>query len=125
MCLRHYWYRALGVHTPGVNGQRSTASLTFSAASVQAAHNPWTQLANYLCQVSDDSGFGTGGTSTAVTVLEGQDGCFDPTEQVQAPWFFHTTPDRVLTTCETSRIWWNDGDPQGYVKPLRFIQTFC
>ncbi|KAI0739049.1 hypothetical protein C8Q80DRAFT_226122 [Daedaleopsis nitida] len=67
----------------------------------------------FVAVVSDASGFGSGGTSTAVTVLSGQDGCFDPTKQVQVSWFFHTTPDKALTTCSPSRIWWNDGDPQG------------
>ncbi|KAI0760160.1 hypothetical protein C8Q74DRAFT_205963 [Fomes fomentarius] len=90
-------------NVPFNNG--TTSSVTFQLK--------FPENSQFVAVVSDESGFGSGGTSTAATVLSGQDGCFDSTNQVQPPWFFHTEPDKFLTTCSESRIWWNDGDPQG------------
>ncbi|OSD01457.1 hypothetical protein PYCCODRAFT_517221 [Trametes coccinea BRFM310] len=64
-------------------------------------------------QVSDSTGFGTGGTSAAVTVLSGDDGCFDTTTSVSPAFLFHTDPDRFLVTCSPSRIWWDNSTVQG------------
>ncbi|KAI1788637.1 hypothetical protein LXA43DRAFT_629738 [Ganoderma leucocontextum] len=67
----------------------------------------------FVAVVSDSTGFGTGGTSAAVTVLSGKDGCFNATTTVSPAWFLHTDPDGVLSSCTTTRIWWNSNDPQG------------
>ncbi|TFK82081.1 hypothetical protein K466DRAFT_314592 [Polyporus arcularius HHB13444] len=109
MCMRLY---APHLHSDGLYAPRTSASsaYTFLPPSSEAA----ICLINLHCeQVSDADGFGTGGTSSAVTVLGGEDGCFDPTKVSQAPWNFHIDPDGILTTCSPTRIWWNDGDPQG------------
>ncbi|KAI0676502.1 hypothetical protein C8Q78DRAFT_26802 [Trametes maxima] len=60
----------------------------------------------FVIVVSDSTGFGTGGTSATVSVLSGDDGCFDPTTAVSPAFIFHTEPSGVLTTCDPSRIWW-------------------
>ncbi|KAH9899276.1 hypothetical protein C8Q73DRAFT_663041 [Cubamyces lactineus] len=67
----------------------------------------------FVAVVSDSTGFGTGGTSAVVTVLSGEDGCFDPNTTVQPPFLFHTTPDHLLITCTASRIWWDNSTVQG------------
>ncbi|KAI0631060.1 hypothetical protein C8Q77DRAFT_1074934 [Trametes polyzona] len=68
---------------------------------------------SYGSSVSDSTGFGSGGTSAAVTVLSGVDGCFDATKSVSPAFIFHTEPSGALTTCSTSRIWWDPNDVQG------------
>ncbi|CDO70500.1 hypothetical protein BN946_scf184569.g43 [Trametes cinnabarina] len=67
----------------------------------------------FVAVVSDSTGFGTGGTSAAVTVLPGDDGCFDTTTSVSPAFLFHTDPDRFLVTCSPSRIWWDNSTVQG------------
>ncbi|TBU62694.1 hypothetical protein BD310DRAFT_698718 [Dichomitus squalens] len=86
-------------------GSGSSASADFQLA--------FPENSQFVAVVSDNAGFGTGGTSAAVTVLSGNDGCFNPTQQVSPQWFLHTTPDGVLNSCVQTRIWWNPGDPQG------------
>ncbi|KAH9855319.1 hypothetical protein C2E23DRAFT_857987 [Lenzites betulinus] len=63
--------------------------------------------------VSDSTGFGTGGTSAAVEVLSGTDGCFNTTQSVSPAFLFHTDPSGLLITCDSSRIWWDANSVQG------------
>jgi hypothetical protein len=68
-------------------------------------------------QVSDSSGFGTGGTSTPVTVLQSSDSsCYDPTKSVQGPWVFSVDPTGGITQCESVRLWWEQNFVNGYVQ---------
>jgi len=68
-------------------------------------------------QVSDSSGFGTGGTSTSVTVLQSSDSsCYNSTQSVQAPWVFSVNPTGGITQCESVRLWWEPEDVNGTVK---------
>jgi hypothetical protein len=70
-------------------------------------------------QVSDSSGFGSGGTSVPVTVLPSSDSsCYNASHQVQIPWFFFIDPTGGLTQCESTRIWWAPSTVRGYVPPL-------
>ena len=75
--------------------------------SVSLSHHP---------QVSDSSGFGTGGTSTPVTVLSSSDSsCFDSTKSVQGPWVFSINPTGGITQCESVRLWWEQEFVNGCV----------
>ncbi len=70
-------------------------------------------------QVSDSSGFGTGGTSTPVTVLQSSDSsCYDTTQSVQGPWVFSVSPTGGITQCESVRLWWEQQFVNGCVSPF-------
>ena len=70
-------------------------------------------------QVSDSSGFGSGGTSLPVTVLRSSDSsCYDASLQVQIPWFFYFNPTGGLRQCGSTRIWWVPSTVNGCVPPL-------
>ena len=63
-------------------------------------------------QVSDSSGFGTGGTSARVTVHPSSDSsCYD-TKGVQLPWDYQIAPgpSSIITQCELARLWWGEGE---------------
>ncbi|RPD75490.1 hypothetical protein L226DRAFT_447792, partial [Lentinus tigrinus ALCF2SS1-7] len=92
---------------------RHITNVPFNTSTSVSFQLKFPENSQFVAVVSDANGFGTGGTSSAVTVLSGDDGCFDPTKQSEAPWFFHIDPDGILTTCSPTRIWWNAGDPQG------------
>ncbi|KAI0720720.1 hypothetical protein C8T65DRAFT_273208 [Cerioporus squamosus] len=98
---------------PNAIEARHITNVAFNTSTSVTFQLRFPENSQFVAVVSDANGFGTGGTSTAVTVLAGDDGCFDPTKTSQAPWFFHIDPDGILTTCTPTRIWWNDGDPQG------------
>jgi hypothetical protein len=67
-------------------------------------------------QVSDSSGFGTGGTSTPITVLQSSDSsCYNPTQGIQLPFFFYIDPTGGITQCESVRLWWYQNLVNGYV----------
>ena len=72
-------------------------------------------------QVSDSTGFGTGGTSSVATVLSGDDGCFDENTEVSPDFIFHTDPDGVVPTCTTQRLWWNSTQVQGYATHIPYV----
>jgi hypothetical protein len=70
-------------------------------------------------QVSDSSGFGSGGTSVPVTVLQSSDSsCYNVSHQVQIPFFFFINPTGGLTQCGATRIWWAPSTVNGCVLPL-------
>ena len=66
----------------------------------------------HCSQVSDSSGFGTGGTSTPVTVLGSSDSsCYDPTP---LSFFFFLNASNI-TQCETLRWYWQQNSVNGCV----------
>lgn len=67
-------------------------------------------------QVSDQSGFGTGGTSGSVTVQSSSNSsCYDSSQSVQPQFVFNLLPDKSLTQCSSTRLWWDNSTVQGYV----------
>lgn len=67
-------------------------------------------------QVSDSTGFGSGGTSVAAQVISSSDNsCFDPTKNVSPDFFFSIDPPNQIVQCQSMRIWWDNGTVQGYV----------
>ena len=72
-------------------------------------------------QVSDNSGFGTGGTSVSVTVQSSSNSsCYDTSQSVQPQFVFSLYPDKSLTQCSSTRLWWDNATVQGYaIQKLR------
>jgi len=65
-------------------------------------------------QVSDQSGFGTGGTSTSVTVQSSSNSsCYDTSQSVQPLFVFNLYPDKSLTQCSPTRLWWDNTTAKG------------
>ncbi|KAL0569778.1 hypothetical protein V5O48_012189 [Marasmius crinis-equi] len=76
----------------------------------------------FVAVVSDQSGFGSGGTSVAAEVTSSDDNsCFDSTKSVQPTWFFHTDPNSQIVQCQKTRLWWTPSDVQGNVSFLGVI----
>lgn len=75
-------------------------------------------VAPQCLQVSDSSGFGSGGASTPVTVLPSSDSsCYNASQPVQVPWFFNVDPPGGITQCESVRLWWEAPEVNGYATP--------
>ncbi|KAI9458689.1 hypothetical protein BJY52DRAFT_1416434 [Lactarius psammicola] len=71
---------------------------------------------SFVAVVSDSSGFGTGGTSIPITVLQSPDSsCYDPTKGIQLPWLFYVEPSGGITQCESLRWWWGQDLVNGTV----------
>ena len=69
-----------------------------------------------ICQVSDSTRFGSGGTSAAITVGDSFDTC--PSGPA-LDWFFSIEPVNRLVQCQESRVlWWNPADVRGYAPSL-------
>lgn len=69
------------------------------------------------CQVSDSANFGSGGTSSAATVVNSSDSsCFSSTQSVQSSFVFNTDPLNQIVQCTSSRLWWDPSDVQGDVR---------
>lgn len=67
-------------------------------------------------QVSDSSGFGTGGTSIPVAVLQSSDSsCYNSTVNAEGPWVFNVDPTGGITQCESVRLWWEQQFANGCV----------
>ncbi|PIL23514.1 hypothetical protein GSI_14826 [Ganoderma sinense ZZ0214-1] len=98
---------------PNAIEARRITNVAFNTSTSVDFQLRFPENSQFVAVVSDNTGFGTGGTSAAVTVLSGQDGCFNSTTSVEPKWFLHTDPDGVLSSCATTRIWWNSADPQG------------
>lgn len=65
-------------------------------------------------QVSDNSGFGTGGTSVAANVLNSSDTtCFNASQSVSPDFPFNINPPNQVVQCSPSRLWWNASQIQG------------
>lgn len=70
----------------------------------------------FVAVVSDSSGFGSGGTSGAVTVLASDSNdasCFDATHNVSPSFAFSIVPGGLITQCNNTRIWWDPAQVQG------------
>ena len=64
-------------------------------------------VAPHYLQVSDSSGFGSGGASIPVPVFQSSDSsCFNASEQGGIAWVFYNSPIGGLAQCETSQLWW-------------------
>jgi hypothetical protein len=71
-------------------------------------------------QVSDSSGFGTGGTSASITVLPSSDSsCYDPTEPFQLPFYFYLAG--AVTQCGSVQWSWYPGSVVGCVLHLSTV----
>lgn len=69
-----------------------------------------------ILQVSDSSGFGSGGTSVAATVQSSSDSsCFNASAEVQPDFSFSIVPSNQIVECSPTRIWWDPSLVQGYV----------
>lgn len=87
---------------------RSHLSATFSQL--------FAHIAPHYLQVSDSSGFGSGGASTSVTVLPSSDSsCYNTSQQAQVAWDFSLDPSNGLTQCESVRLWWEPPFVNGFV----------
>ncbi|KAJ8506896.1 hypothetical protein ONZ45_g10646 [Pleurotus djamor] len=68
----------------------------------------------FVAVVSDASGFGTGGTSVAATVLSGDSsGCFDASQNVSPDFVFSIEPPNQVVQCQPTRLWWDNSTVQG------------
>ncbi|KAH9939547.1 hypothetical protein B0H21DRAFT_780561 [Amylocystis lapponica] len=68
----------------------------------------------FVAVVSDSTGFGSGGTSGAVTVQANSDSsCFDATQNVSPAFVYNIQPLNQLVECSPTRIWWNPSLVQG------------
>jgi len=64
--------------------------------------------------VSDQSGFGSGGTSVAAQVLPSNDAsCFDASTNVSPQFVFNIEPPNQIVQCSPTRIWWDKSTVQG------------
>jgi hypothetical protein len=67
-------------------------------------------------QVSDSSGFGTGGTSIPVAVLQSSDSsCYNSANNAEGAWVFNVDPQGGITQCESVRLWWEQEFANGCV----------
>ncbi|KAI6019848.1 hypothetical protein F5J12DRAFT_813617 [Pisolithus orientalis] len=70
----------------------------------------------FVTVVSDSSGFGTGGTSVAATVMSSSDSsCYNATENVSPDFPFNIVPSNQVVQCSPSRLWWDPSQVQGTV----------
>ncbi|KAI9438586.1 hypothetical protein H4582DRAFT_2076217 [Lactarius indigo] len=96
---------------------RTIQNISFPGTSSSLSFNlNYPEGSSFVAVVSDSSGFGTGGTSTPVTVLESSDSsCYDPTKGIQLPWLFYVEPSGGITQCESVRWWWGQDLVKGTV----------
>ncbi|KAL4067072.1 hypothetical protein V8B97DRAFT_1874266 [Scleroderma yunnanense] len=70
----------------------------------------------FVAVVSDSTGFGTGGTSVAATVMSSSDSsCYNSTQNVSPDFPFNINPPNQVVQCSTSRLWWDPSEVQGTV----------
>ncbi|KAF9652605.1 hypothetical protein BDM02DRAFT_3109178 [Thelephora ganbajun] len=68
----------------------------------------------FVAVVSDQTGFGTGGTSVSVTVQSSSNSsCYDTSQSVQPQFVFSLYPDKAITQCSPTRLWWDNSTVQG------------
>jgi hypothetical protein len=93
---------------------RSSLSTTFSPS--------FPHITSHCLQVSDKSGFGTGGASTSITVLPSSDSnCYNSSQIPYFAWVFSIYPDDGLTQCESTLLsWWQGPSPNGCVSSSIF-----
>ncbi|KAH8987813.1 hypothetical protein EDB92DRAFT_1801048 [Lactarius akahatsu] len=87
---------------------RTIQNISFTGTSTSLSFKlNYPENSSFVAVVSDSSGFGSGGTSTPVTVLQSSDSsCYDTTKSVQGPWVFSVSPTGGITQCESVRLWW-------------------
>ncbi|KAG8216791.1 hypothetical protein J3R82DRAFT_7038 [Butyriboletus roseoflavus] len=86
------------------NGSSYSFQLKFPATS------------QFVTVVSDNSGFGSGGTSVAATVTNSSDtNCFNASQTVAPDFPFNINPPNQVVSCTPSRLWWNSSQVQGNV----------
>ncbi|KAH7886857.1 hypothetical protein F5I97DRAFT_1807293 [Phlebopus sp. FC_14] len=70
----------------------------------------------FVAVVSDSSGFGTGGTSVAATVMGSSDSsCYNAAQSVAPDFPFNINPPNQVVQCSASRLWWDPNQVQGTV----------
>ncbi|KAF8439133.1 hypothetical protein L210DRAFT_3621871 [Boletus edulis BED1] len=68
----------------------------------------------FVAVVSDSSGFGSGGTSVAASVLNSSDtSCFNATHSVSPDFPYNINPANQVVQCSPSRLWWTPSQVQG------------
>ncbi|KAI9509270.1 hypothetical protein F5148DRAFT_1189042 [Russula earlei] len=97
---------------------RTIQSITFPENGTTLSFKlAYPENSSFVAVVSDGSGFGSGGTSTSVSVLTSSDSsCYDATQTVQIPWVFNIDPTGGLTQCESVRLWWEPSFVNGTVR---------
>lgn len=71
-------------------------------------------LSFFRSQVSDNSGFGSGGTSVAATVINSTDtSCFNASQTVSPDFPYNINPPNQVVQCSPSRLWWDSSQVQG------------
>ncbi|KAL0057352.1 hypothetical protein AAF712_016008 [Marasmius tenuissimus] len=76
----------------------------------------------FVAVVSDSTGFGSGGTSTAVQVdSSANSSCYNASTSVVPEWEFHTEPPSQIVQCQPTRLWWHPRDVKGPVSFLGVI----
>ncbi|KAH9171379.1 hypothetical protein EDB89DRAFT_1887153 [Lactarius sanguifluus] len=96
---------------------RTIQTIPFPGSSSSLSFNlNYPEGSSFVVVVSDSSGFGTGGTSTPVTVLDSSDSsCYDSTKGIQLPWLFYVEPSGGITQCDSARWWWGQDLVNGTV----------
>ncbi|KAH9003379.1 hypothetical protein EDB86DRAFT_2354083 [Lactarius hatsudake] len=94
---------------------RRIQNIPFPGSSSSLSFNlNYPEGSSFVAVVSDSSGFGTGGTSTPVTVLDSSDSsCYDPTKGIQLPWFFYLSGG--IIQCDSVRWSWQQNLVNGAV----------
>lgn len=91
----------------------SPASPIVGRASMDFIRNH-PHMCSLRSQVSDNSGFGSGGTSVAASVLNSSDtSCFNASQTVSPDFPFNINPPNQVVQCNSSRLWWDPSQVQG------------
>ncbi|KAK2459885.1 hypothetical protein APHAL10511_008085 [Amanita phalloides] len=92
---------------------RSIIDVSFKGNSTFEFPINYPANSKFVVVVSDATGFGSGGTSAAMHVMNSNDAsCFDPTKQASTLFSYYVSPD-TLRQCQQARIWWKKADVQG------------
>ncbi|KAJ8079996.1 hypothetical protein PM082_016822 [Marasmius tenuissimus] len=76
----------------------------------------------FVAVVSDSTGFGSVGTSTAVRVTSSNDSsCYNVSTSSVTEWVFNTEPQSRIVQCQTTRLWWDPSKAEGTVSFLGVI----
>ncbi|OBZ67574.1 hypothetical protein A0H81_12403 [Grifola frondosa] len=92
----------------------TTVSFNGTNATSATFELKYPENSQFVVIASDSSGFGTGGTSTAATVLSGDSSsCFNSTTSVSPAFVFSIAPANQLVTCSATRIYWDNSTVEG------------
>ncbi|KAI0029127.1 hypothetical protein K488DRAFT_14057, partial [Vararia minispora EC-137] len=95
---------------------RSLQQIQFNDSSSLEFQLRYPANETFIAVVSDSTGFGSGGTTTAVTVLNSDDtSCYNSQQSVSGSWVFSINPTGSLTTCQSVRFYWQQSLVQGNV----------